>query len=85
MFYLTTFSTHFMLRLYGVGDMVKDCSDSEKGNLDGLFFLIRSESLMCTFITSCCSVCLSRVPLSRTGKKKGGGGQPALVGTRGYK
>ena len=28
MFYLTTHSTHFILRLYGVGHMVKDHSDS---------------------------------------------------------
>ena len=27
MFYLTTHSTHFILRLYGVGHMVKDHSD----------------------------------------------------------
>ena len=32
MFYLTTHSTHFILRLYGVGHMVKDHTDSEKGN-----------------------------------------------------
>ena len=32
MFYLTTHSTHFILRLYGVRHMVKDHSDSEKGN-----------------------------------------------------
>ena len=32
MFYLTTHSTHFILRLYGVGHMVKDHSDSERGN-----------------------------------------------------
>ena len=32
MFYLTTLSTHFNLRLYGVRHMVKDHSDSEKGN-----------------------------------------------------
>ena len=30
--YLTTHSTHFILRLYGVGHMVKDHSDSERGN-----------------------------------------------------
>ena len=30
-FYLTTHSTHFILRLYGVRHMVKDHSDSEKG------------------------------------------------------
>ena len=32
MFYLMTNSTHFILRLYGVGHMVKDHSDSERGN-----------------------------------------------------
>ena len=32
MFYLMTHSTHFILRLYGVGHMVKDHSDSERGN-----------------------------------------------------
>ena len=32
MFYLTTHSTHFYLRLHGVRHMVKDHSDSEKGN-----------------------------------------------------
>ena len=30
MFYLTTHSTHFILRLYGVGHMVKDHSDRER-------------------------------------------------------
>ena len=31
MFYLTTHSTHFfILRLYGIGHMVKDHSDSER-------------------------------------------------------
>ena len=30
MFYLTTHSTHFILRLYGVRHMVKDHSDSER-------------------------------------------------------
>ena len=32
MFYLMMHSTHFYLRLYGVRHMVKDHSDSEKGN-----------------------------------------------------
>ena len=32
MFYLTTHSTHLYLPLYGVRHMVKDHSDSEKGN-----------------------------------------------------
>ena len=30
--YLTTHSAHFILWLYGVGHMVKDHSDSERGN-----------------------------------------------------
>ena len=33
MFYLTTHSTHFILLLYGIGHMVNDHSDSERGNL----------------------------------------------------
>ena len=37
MFYLMMHSTHFILRLYGVGHMVNDHSDSERGN-PGLFF-----------------------------------------------
>ena len=32
MFYLTTHSTHFYLRLYGVRHMVKDHSENVKGN-----------------------------------------------------
>ena len=32
MLYLTTHSTHFIYGLYGVGHMVKDQSDSERGN-----------------------------------------------------
>ena len=32
MFYLTTHSTHFVLRLHVIGDMVEDHSDSERGN-----------------------------------------------------
>ena len=46
MFYLTTHSTHFILRLYGVGHMVKDHSDSERGNPllpHGLLFPINSK------------------------------------------
>ena len=52
---------------------------------------VRSECLMCTFRTSCCSTCLSQsqVPAfagsSVQDQKKGGDGskrgQPALVGT----
>ena len=52
MFYLTTHSIHFNLRLYGVGHMVKDHSDSERGNPlppHGLLFLINSKgSFICT-------------------------------------
>ena len=52
MFYLTTHSTHFILRLYGVGHMVKDHSDSERGNPlppHGLLFPINSKgSFICT-------------------------------------
>ena len=52
MFYLTMHSTHFILRLYGVGHMVKDHSDSERGNLlptHGLLFPINSKgSFICT-------------------------------------
>ena len=33
MFYLTTHSTHFISRLYGVRHMVKDHSDNERGHL----------------------------------------------------
>ena len=42
--YLMTLDT-FYLRLYGVRHMVKDHSDSEKGNLPshGLLFLIKSK------------------------------------------
>ena len=50
MFYLTMHSTHFILRLYGVRHMVKDHSDSERGNPlqpHGLLFLINSK---CSFI-----------------------------------
>ena len=46
MFYLTTHSTHFILRLYGVGHIVEDHSDSERGNPlppHGLLFLIKDD------------------------------------------
>ena len=50
-FYLTTHSTHFILRLYGVGHMVKDRLDSERGNQlppHGLLFPINSKgSFIC--------------------------------------
>ena len=50
MFYLTTHSTHCLLRLYGVGQLVKDHSDSERGNSpQPLLFPINSEgSFICT-------------------------------------
>ena len=51
MFYLTTHSTHFIYG-YMVGHMVKDHSDSERGNLlppHGLLFPINSKgSFICT-------------------------------------
>ena len=51
MFYLTMLSTHFIYS-YMVSDMVKDHSDSERGNLllpHGLLFLISSKgSFICT-------------------------------------
>ena len=49
MFYLMTHSTHFILRLYGIGHMVKDHSDSERGNLlppNGLLFPITARVLL---------------------------------------
>ena len=52
MFYLTTHSTHFILRFCSVGHMVKDHLDSERGNLlppHGLLFPINSKgSFICT-------------------------------------
>ena len=55
MFYLMTHSTHFILWLYDVGHMVKDHSDSERGNLlppHGLLFPINSkDSFICTIPT----------------------------------
>ena len=52
MFYFTTDSTHFILRLYGVGYMVKDHLNSERGNLllpHGLHFPINIKgSFICT-------------------------------------
>ena len=52
MFYLTTHSTHFILRLYGIRHMVNDHSDSEKGNPlppHRLLFPINSKSsFICT-------------------------------------
>ena len=51
MFYLTTHSIHY-LRLYGVGQMVKDHSDGKRGNLlspHGQLFPISSKgSFICT-------------------------------------
>ena len=52
MFYLTTHSTHFILRIYGVGHMLKDHLDSERGNPlspHGLLSAINSKgSFKCT-------------------------------------
>ena len=54
MFYLTTHSTHFLFTLYGVGHMVKDHSDSARGNPlppHGLFFPINSKgSFICIIL-----------------------------------
>ena len=51
MFYLTMHSTHFILQLNGVRHMVKDHSDSERGNPlppYGLIFPINSKgSFIC--------------------------------------
>ena len=46
MFYLTIHSTHFILCLYGIRHMVKDHSDSERGNPlppHGILFPINSK------------------------------------------
>ena len=53
MFYLTTHSTHFYSRVYGVGHMVLDHSDRERGNPlpspHGILFPIKSNgSCICT-------------------------------------
>ena len=50
MFYLTTHSTHFYLRLYGVRHMVKDHSDSEKGNPLPPYMLLLSINSKGSFI-----------------------------------
>ena len=51
MFYLTMHSTHFIIWLCGIGHIVKDESDSERGiplPLHGLFFPISSKgSFIC--------------------------------------
>ena len=68
MIYLTTHSTHFILQLYGV-HMVKDHSDSERGNLlppHGLLFSINCKGFICTiphttaFVTPVVEHCLER-------------------------
>ena len=49
MLYLTTHSNTFYLRLYGVGNMVKDHSDSERGNPlppHGLLFRLAARVLL---------------------------------------
>ena len=51
MFYLMMHSTHFILWLYGVGHMVKDHSDSERGNplpQHGLLWLTARVLFICT-------------------------------------
>ena len=60
MFYLTTCSTH--LWLYGVGHMVKDHSDIERGSLllplHGLLFLISWKAYTTDFVTPVVEHCL---------------------------
>ena len=59
MFYLTTHSTHF-LRLYGVGDMVKDHSHCEGGKPlppHGLLFPISSKGSFICIIPSDHGIC----------------------------
>ena len=49
MFYLMTYSTHFILRLYGIGHMVKDPLKSQDVNLaiSSVYFvsLLQQESI----------------------------------------
>ena len=75
MFYLTTHSTHFILRLYGVGHMVKDHLDSERGNPlppHGLLFPISSKgSFMEGNVLFNDTLPLSYVPLSKLSKNNG--------------
>ena len=46
MFYLTTHSTHFIIRLYGVGYIIKDHSDSERKNHMGYSFQLAARVLL---------------------------------------
>ena len=53
MFYITTHSTYFILRFYGVVHMVKDHSDSERGNPlppHGLLFPIGCALCICVVV-----------------------------------
>ena len=55
MFYLMMHSTHFILCLYGIVHMVKDHSDSERGNPllpHGLLFPINSKGSFICMIPS---------------------------------
>ena len=69
-FYLTTHSTHFYLRLYGVRHIVKDHSNSDKGNPlppHRLLFPISSKgSFICTIL--CHKLC----PVSPQNSKNDG-------------
>ena len=57
MFYLTTYSTHFILRLYGIGHMVKDPLKSQDVNLaiSSVYFvsLLQQESINCLKESGC--------------------------------
>ena len=54
MFYLTTHSNTFYLRLYGVKHMVNDHSDSEKGNPLPPHRLLLSENKELTVVIVLC-------------------------------
>ena len=61
MFYLTMHSTHFILRLYGVKHMVKDHSDSLRGNP------LPPHRLLFPFSSKGSFICTIRQPLWSTG------------------
>ena len=52
MFYLTTHSTHFILRLYGVRHMIKDHSDSEKGEREMFYLTTHSTHFIYGYMAS---------------------------------
>ena len=52
MLYLTMHSTHFILQLYGVGHMVKDHSDSEKGRKEMFYLTTHSTHFIYGYMVS---------------------------------